>query len=392
MKLRIGIAADAIPPTLDGISNTVDNYAKYIDKNHGEAIMLVPKNSAQNGVTYPYKIHKYRSWIYPPMYKEGYRIGWPFKQYIREEVRALHCDLYHSHCPLASSYLIKLTLEEQKVPYILTYHTKYEYDIEKRVPTKYLKDFAKNFILKSILLADEVWVTSEGTVESLRKMGYTGDYVVMPNGVDLSKGVASEKEQQLFREKFSISKEKITLLYVGRMMWYKNIQVFLDACQILKSNGMEFQLIMAGTGPDFSSIKRKVRKMKLNDNVIFTGRIDSREELRACYSLADLFLFPSTFDTNGLVVREAAACKCPSILVENSCASEGIENNFTGILCTENATDMAKVMSQALGNKERLKQIGQNAYDNIYLSWEDAVRNAYNRYEKICENWKYENK
>lgn len=392
MKLKIGIANDAIPPTVDGITNVTENYAKYINKNHGEVVVLTPYNANQNGIEYPYKIYKYKSWVYPPMYKEGYRIGWPFKEYIREEVRALHCDLYHSHCPLASSYLLKLALLEQKVPCILTYHTKYEYDIEKRVPTKWAKDYAKNFILKNINLADEVWITSEGSADSLRKMGYTGEYVVMPNGVDMPKGIASEKNKKRFCKKFGISENKITLLFVGRMMWYKNIQLFLDACQILKENGFDFQLVMAGSGPDYGSIKRKILRSKLHGNVIFTGKIDDREELRACYSVSDLFLFPSTFDTNGLVVREAAACKCPSILVEGSCAAEGIENGFTGVFCKEDAKDMADVMSKFLTNMDKLKQIGQNAYDNIYLSWEDAVANAYKRYEKICENWKYENK
>lgn len=392
MKLKIGIAADAIPPTVDGIANAVDNYAKYICKNHGEAIMLTPRNPIHNGYKYPYPVYHYRSWLYPPMYKEGYRIGWPFKDYIREEVRALHCDLYHSHCPLASSYLVKLALEKQKVPYVLTYHTKYEYDIEKRVPTKWGKNFAKNFIRKLIDLADEVWITSEGTVSSLRKMGYTGEYIVMPNGVDLPKGRVSEGAAADFAARHGINQNIPTLLFVGRMMWYKNINLILETCCRLKSTGLRFQLVMAGIGPDLHAIKRKVRKLGLSDYVIFTGKIEEREELRACYSTGDLFLFPSTFDTNGLVVREAAASMCPSVLIRGSCAAEGITDGFTGLLCEENADSMTAVIQDVLADTERLKTIGQNAAEHIYLSWEDAVAMAYRRYEQICTNWEYENK
>lgn len=392
MKLKIGVAADAIPPTVDGIANVVDNYAKYITKNHGEAIMMTPRNPNQKGCAYPYQVYNYRSWCYLPMLKEGYRIGWPFKDYIREEVRAFHCDLYHSHCPLASSYLIKLALLEQKVPYVLTYHTKYEYDIEKRVPTKWAKNFAKNFIRKLIDLADEVWVPSEGTADSLRKMGYTGDYVVMPNGVDLPKGQASENEIQAFIRKYALKKNTPTLLFVGRMMWYKNISLIVEACRKLKQEGVDYQLVLAGSGPDFNSIQRKIKRMGLSDRVIFTGKITDREELRACYSASDLFLFPSTFDTNGLVVHEAAACMCPSILVKGSCAAEGIEEGFTGLLCEESADGLAAKIKEALTDRKQLAQIGQNAYNHIYLSWEDAVDMAYKRYEQICENWEYENK
>lgn len=392
MKLKIGIAADAIPPTVDGIANAADNYAKYICQNHGEAVMLTPRNPIHKGHTYPYPVYYYRSWLYPPMRKEGYMIGWPFKDYIREEVRALHCDLYHSHCPLASSYLIKLALQGQKVPYVLTYHTKYEYDIEKRVPTGWAKSYAKNFICKLINLADEVWVTSTGTGESLRKMGYTGDYIVMPNGVDLPKGKAQDQAVQQFAVKYNLRKGVPTLLFVGRMMWYKNIDFILKACKHLKDSGQDFQLVMAGIGPDLQSIQRKAHRMGLTGRVHFIGRIDEREELRACYSAADLFLFPSTFDTNGLVVREAAACLCPSVLVEGSCAAEGVEDGFTGLLCQETAESLTQVIQAGLADRHRLRTIGKNAAEHIYLSWEDAVAMAYKRYEAICSNWHYENK
>lgn len=391
MKLKIGIAADAIPPTVDGIANAADNYAKYICENHGDAVMLTPRNPIHEGHPYPYPVYHYPSWVYLPMLKEGYRIGWPFKNYIREEVRALRCDLYHSHCPLASSYLIKLALEKQKVPYVLTYHTKYEIDIDKRIPTKFVKHLARTFICKLINLADEVWVTSEGSADSLRKIGYTGSYVVMPNGVDLPKGPVSEDTAARFASKYGIRRDRPVLLYVGRMMWYKNIALFLNACKALKDAGVIFQLAMAGIGPDLRSIKREVRKLGLSEQVLFLGKINDREELRACYSEADLFLFPSTFDTNGLVVREAAACMCPSILVAGSCAAEGIEDGFTGLLCEETIQSMTHVLKQALSDTAHLKQIGQNAHDNIYLSWEDAVAMAYRRYETLCTNWDYEN-
>lgn len=392
MKLRIGIAADAIPPTVDGIANVADNYAKYISKNHGEAIMLTPRNPNQRGRRYPYPVYHYRSWLYPPMKKEGYRIGWPFKGYIREEVRALHCDLYHSHCPLASSYLIKLALKKQKVPYVLTYHTKYEYDINKRIPTKWAKNYAKNFIRKLIELADDVWVTSEGTVDSLRNIGYTGAYHVMPNGVDFSRGRAPQEAIERFKTIYNVRNGCPTFLFVGRMMWYKNLRLTLETCQVLQAKGIDFQLIMAGMGPDLHAIQRAVRRMGLSGKVIFTGKITDREELRACYSSADLFLFPSTFDTNGLVVREAAACMCPSLLVRGSCAAEGVEDGVTGLLCEETTQSMVETILQILPQPEMLKTLGKNAYDHIYLSWEDAVAMAYRRYETICANWDYENK
>ena len=71
-----------------------------------------------------------------------------------------------------------------------------------------------------------------------------------------------------------------------------------------------------------------------------------REIVRAWYTRADLLLFPSTFDTNGLVVREAAACGLGSLLVRGSCAAEGITDGRNGILIEENAASLAAVLGR----------------------------------------------
>ena len=64
--------------------------------------------------------------------------------------------------------------------------------------------------------------------------------------------------------------------------------------------------------------------------------------LRAFYSRADLFLFPSTFDTNGIVVREAAACGLGALLVQGSCAAEGVTPGQNGLLMEENADSLCQ--------------------------------------------------
>ena len=112
-----------------------------------------------------------------------------------------------------------------------------------------------------------------------------------------------------------------------------------------------------------------------------------RDVIRAWYTRADLFLFPSTFDTNGLVVREAAACSLASMLVRGSCAAEGIEDGVTGILIDENAESLAAALTSPSASKEFFRSVGENACREIYLSWEDAVDRARDRYRTVLERW-----
>ena len=157
-KLKIAIGTDAFPPTTDGISNVAQSYANIINKNLGEAVVVTPKNPNQLDYRYNYEIFRYKSWWVPT--KEGYSVGWPFKDELHQAIIDMNFDLLHSHAPLATSYYFRRVVEKKKIPTVLTYHTKYEYDFDRRVPTKPARDFAYKFLLNNINAADEVWVTS----------------------------------------------------------------------------------------------------------------------------------------------------------------------------------------------------------------------------------------
>lgn len=385
-KLKVGIGTDAFPPTTDGISNVAQNYAYEINKRFGEAVIITPNNPNQLDYKYDYEIFRYKSWWLPS--KEGYSVGWPFSDKLHQAVIDMNFDILHSHAPLATSYYFRRVTEKKKIPVVLTYHTKYEYDIDRRVSTKPVKDFAYKFLLNNINAADEVWVTSNGTADSLRKLGYQGDYIVMPNGCDLPITDVSPIETAVIKRKHNIPSDDVPVfLYSGRMIWYKNIQLILDACVKLKNDGKNFKLIMLGFGADENAIKRYIRKSGLKDHIIWTGKILDREEIRGYYGISDILLFPSVFDTNGLVVREAAACATPSLLIRDSCAAESIEDGRTGFLCMESSHSIASVLSGIMDNKGVLKSVGKNAQSEIYISWESAVEKAFKRYQTVIENF-----
>lgn len=389
-KYKIAVGTDAFPPTTDGISNVAQSYADILNKHFCDAVIITPKNPNQQDKKYPYEIFRYKSWWIPS--REGYSIGWPFKEALSYEIINKNFDLLHSHAPLATSYYFRLVNRKKRIPTVLTYHTKYEYDIEKRVPTKWAKDFARRFILNNINSADEVWVTSNGSAESLRKLGYTGDYVLMPNGCDMPRKDVDPECIKQIKQKHNIPDTVPVFIYAGRMIWYKNIQYVLEACRILKQKSKDFRLIMLGFGADETAIKFRYKRLGISDKIVWAGKVLDRELLQQYYAASDLLLFPSTFDTNGLVVREAASCATPALLIENSCAAEGIENNVTGFLCRETSESIAETLLSIMHNKELMKATGKNAQEKIYISWAEAVEKAYERYKIVINNFYSDNK
>ncbi len=383
-KLKVALGTEAFAPTVDGVCTVAKFYAEIINNRLGEAVVVTPYNPNQQDYRYPYKIYRYKSLF---TFGEGYPVGWPFKEQFALDVINMNFDVIHSHCPIATSYFFRRINRIKRIPHILTYHTKYEYDIEARVPSYALRKRAYGMILNNIKSADEVWVTSNGTVDSLRKIGYEGDYIVVPNGCDLPKADISEDERAMIRRKHNIPNGIPVFIFVGRMMWYKNIRIILDSMKLLETQGKDFRLLMVGMGPDEHSIKKYCRKLMLDEKVIFTGQIEDRRELQMYYGLADLLVFPSIFDTNGLVVREAAASATPSVLVKDSCAAEGIIDGETGFLCNENAHSVAAAINRVIDNKDLINRVGIKAQNDIYISWDDSVDNAFNRYRTVIDKF-----
>jgi 1,2-diacylglycerol 3-alpha-glucosyltransferase len=385
--MKIALLNDSFPPNIDGVANAVQSYARILCDRGDEPVVITPKYPHVND-RYEYKVYRYRS--IPTDKLIGYRAGNPFSPSTISDLYYEKFDILHVHCPFASAVLANSikAVSKKKIPMVFTYHTKFDIDIEKRVHIHGFRHIVTKFVISNIKKMDEVWVVSDGAGQNLRSLGYKGDYVVMPNGTDFEKGKAPESEIAAINSQYGIGADELVFLFVGRMFWYKNVGLSLEALKKLRDDGVKFHMFLIGDGEDRFAIERYAEELGISDSVTFTGAIHDREKLRAFYSRADMFLFPSTYDTSGLVVKEAAACDCPSVLVRGSCASEGVEDGVSGFMCDENADSLYSTIKSAVNDREKLRQVGVNAGNDVYYSWEDAVSAARKRYEEIIAAYK----
>lgn len=379
-RLQIGLFNDSFPPMIDGVAQTVKNYAVNLSRHDCDVTVATP---SYRGASDEYEFDVVRYPSLPAVPRIGYRMGWPFGIETVSDLRARHFDLMHVHAPFASSVLVSQINRHLQVPVVLTYHTKFDLDFQKRLPDPASRKIALKFMLHNINAADEIWVVSRGCGEALRQIGYEGEFRIMENGTDFARGKADDAAVDALRRQYRIEDDAPVFLFVGRLMWYKNLRLILDTLHKLRENGLSFHCLIVGDGYDRPEIEAYAKELDLQDAVIFTGAVTDREVLRTYYSLADLFLFPSTFDTSGIVIKEAAACDCPSLLIKNSCAAEGVVHGVSGYLAEETADSCAAVIANACTDRAALKATGIRAGKDIYLSWEDAVHRAYDRYREI---------
>ena len=382
--MKICLLNDSFPPLIDGVANTVVNYAEILTKTFGdEVVVATPKYPHTNYDNYPYKVIAYQSIATEKI--AGYRLGNSYSPEALFKIAAFSPDIIHTHCPFSSLLLAKHIRSMVKAPIILTYHTKFDIDIARRVKYKMATNTIVKGLAKFMTITDEVWTVSQGAGQSLRNIGYKGDYRIMPNGVDFPKGRIDQETVNKVTGSYDLPQGIPIYMFVGRIFKYKGLPLIIDALDRLNKSGRDFRMLFIGDGPDLKEIKKEVQEKGLDSKVIFLGKIMDRDVLRTWYTRGNLFLFPSTYDTNGIVVREAAACEVASVLIKDSCAAEGIISERNGFLIEENAESLFEMLYKIGDNLEMLNKVGINASNELYMSWEDAVGLARKNYQRVYE-------
>lgn len=363
-KYNVCLLNDSFPPLIDGVANAVINYATNIQAHLGSATVVTPSFP---GVVddYAFPVVRYSSLSTEKLF--GYRAGYPFSSSTLEGLKGSRFDIIHSHCPFASTVLGRNLQEKSGAPLIMTYHTKFDQDIKRIVENPLLVSQITKFVVQNMNTCDEIWTVSKGAGENLNSLGYEGEYIIMPNGVDFPRGRADSDGIAELRADYELKDGVPVFIFVGRLFWYKGLHLIFDSLKQLSERGIEYKMLVVGDGGDREEMEKYTQELGIADSCIFVGAINSREELRYYYSASDLFLFPSLYDTNGIVVREAAACGLASILIKGSCAAEDFTDQHNAILTENDVESFTGDLIFAASHLAELKRIGENAMNEVYF-------------------------
>ena len=369
---------DSFYPQIDGPINCIVNIAKTLNnKNLADVDLLVPKYKKEVNVE---GVNIFRC----PTVKgpEGYMMCLPqLDKSIKKLIR--NYDLIHVHSPFPLGRYAINVAKKYNIPTLFTIHTKYKSDFERILKSKALQNFMLRYIMQPVNKSDYVLSVSNGASETLKEYGYKGKNIfVIRNGTDMKPCPSNEKIEKELIEKYDL-KDNVVFLFVGRIVENKNIQFSLDVLRKMKEKFDKFKFLIVGSGNYEDKLKKLVEEYNLQNNVVFVGKIVDRDVLASFYKVADLFLFPSTFDTCGIVVIEAAANKLASVLIENSCASELVENGKNGLIYPENSSVWAEELLKIVHLKSKMRNLGEEAFNSVYFKWEDVAVKYYEFYQKV---------
>ncbi len=299
----------------------------------------------------------------------------------RRNLKEIPFDIVHAQSPFIAGLEAARIAKKRKIPLVSTFHSKYYDDFLQRTHSKQLSRFLLKFIVDFYDKCDAVWTVNEGTAEVLRSYGFEGKILVMENGTD--KEELDEAAATKMKRKIHHNDNIPTLLFVGRHNKQKNISGILEACKILKHDGVKFKLVTAGDGPDFDKLVRQARKLGLRGDVQFLGHVSDRKNLMALYSLSDLLVFPSLYDSAPMVLREAAVMGTAGLLVKGSCSAENLKDGINAFIAEDETPEkIAEKIEEALPN---LKKVGLNAWRDIPVSWDEIMKKVVREYERLIE-------
>ena len=224
--------------------------------------------------------------------------------------------------------------------------------IQEKVVPGYIKWFADQ--------CDLVLSPSAGMRQVLRGYGMKSMCTVFPTGLEERFFRRNDLRAAEIRREYGRGKKHL-LVTVSRLEREKNYGFLLRGiADVRRRMGDDFHVLIVGDGSRKAELKVKASLLGIQDMVTFAGNVPN-EEVKDYLSAADLFLFASTSETQGIVLAEAFAAGTPVVAVRAVGTDDIIENGVNGFLTEEEEETWADRVAEALSDERRLKEMGRAA-------------------------------
>jgi glycosyltransferase involved in cell wall biosynthesis len=307
--MRVLMVSDVYFPRVNGVSTSIETFRRTLAAQGVEVRLVVPRYGDEADEAGIVRV----AGRPVPGDREDRLVGWQaMQQAVLAEAR--ECDLIHVQTPFVAHYAGLKAGRTLGIPVIATYHTLFEEYLQhyaRFVPAGWLKGLARRFSRRQCNDLDAVVVPSTAMRQRLGSYGVTTPLHVLPTGIPIAQ--FARGKGMAFRLKHGIAEDRPVALFVGRVAHEKNIAFLIDALLDARKLCPEVLLVIAGEGPAMADLQAKVDALGLQRSVRFIGYLDRRQELPDCYAAADVFVFASRTETQGLVLLEAMAAGVPVI-------------------------------------------------------------------------------
>jgi 1,2-diacylglycerol 3-alpha-glucosyltransferase len=333
--MRVGLFTNNYLPFRGGVTTAVETLRLGLEAEGHEVWVFAP------AWTRPHKdpafVFRYPS-VPAPTYP-GFAVPLPFSRRLRRAALGLHLDVFHAQHPFLLGVTARRLARAQGRPLVFTYHTRYEkYAHYVPLPQALVASLAVRLACRFAGAADLVIAPSTRIAESLVDQGVRASIAVVPTGVPLD--VFSPGDRVEARRVLGLPEDAPLCLYVGRLDREKNVECVIEAFGSIALAVSGVRLLVVGQGSHEAALRRLAAASHARSAIRFAGSV-AWDALPPYYRAADLFLFSSETETQGLVLAEAHACGLPAVAVRASGVDEVVRDGETGLLTKAEAEELA---------------------------------------------------
>ena len=369
--MNILFISDVFFPRVNGVSTSINTFATELRALGHQVTLIAPSYSDED---------KHEEWIVRvPSHKiyfdpEDRLMNFGKLKALLPWIRDRHFDVIHIHTPFTAHYVGIHFGKKLDIPVVETYHTFFEDYLHHYLP--FIPQFISRKLARTISrrqcnAVDGIVSPSKPMLDVLKQYGIKTPAEVVATGLDDSSFAHVDGEH--FRMSHDIPLAQPMLLFVGRVAHEKNIGFLLEMHVELIKKHPDALLVITGEGPAEESIKHSIDKLGISNKVRMIGYLDRSHELIACYKAADIFVFASKSETQGLVLLEAMA-QGTAVVAIAELGTKSILIEGEGVLIAkDDINDFADKVSVLLSDAPKRQMIGEKGRQYAQEKWGAGV-------------------
>ena len=369
--MNILFISDVFFPRVNGVSTSINTFATELRALGHQVTLIAPSYTDED---------KQEEWVVRvPSHKiyfdpEDRLMNFGKLKALLPWIRDKHFDVIHIHTPFTAHYVGIHFGKKLDIPVVETYHTFFEDYLHHYLP--FIPQFISRKLARTISrrqcnAVDGIVSPSKPMLDVLKQYGIKTPAEVVATGLDDSSFARVDGEH--FRMSHDIPLAQPMLLFVGRVAHEKNIGFLLEMHVELIKKHPDALLVITGEGPAEESIKHSIDKLGISNKVRMIGYLDRSHELIACYKAADIFVFASKSETQGLVLLEAMA-QGTAVVAIAELGTKSILIEGEGVLIAkDDINDFADKVSILLSDAPKRQMIGEKGRQYAQEKWGAGV-------------------
>jgi 1,2-diacylglycerol 3-alpha-glucosyltransferase len=357
--MHVLLISDVYFPRINGVSTHIQTFIRTTSKS--DDVCLIAPDYGTPWDDEGHNVIRVPSYPTPGDHEDRLMYGREVRKLL-PQLRKQAFDIVHIHTfGIAFHEGMKLA-RALKLPVVFTYHTHFEEYLSHYVsflPASITRFGCHQLAIWECNSVDTVVVPSQAMALNLQRNGVKSRMHVVPTGIDLIRFKNGDGSR--FRRRYRISPNGQILLFVGRVAPEKNVDFLIRMLGKAVVRFPDVLLVIVGGGHDLERLRDLTYSLGLSRNVVFTGWLSRDTELLDCYDAADIFVFASRTETQGLALLEAMAMGLPIVSTSRLGSADTVQPRRGAIVVPEDEYYFAGEVCRLLSDMCRREKLGSEA-------------------------------